>query len=73
MGFGKGFWPSLWFVQGVLEVVFIPGSAIAWVFLAVATAYWLMKIMQNLLPAYLGHVLTALTAVLWIVSSLFLF
>jgi len=71
MGFGKGFWPSLWFVQGVLEVVLIPGSAIAWVFLAVATAYWLLKILPNL-PGGIRPVVWALTATLWIVSSLFL-
>jgi hypothetical protein len=73
MGLGKGLWPSLWFLQGVLEVVFIPGSALAWVFLAVATVYWLMKLMRDMLPAYVGHLLTLLTGMLWIVSSLFLF
>jgi hypothetical protein len=72
MGFGKGFWPSLWFVQGVLEVVFRPGSPIAWVFLAVATVYWLLKIMQGMLPWRLGLVLGVLTAALWIVSFFFL-
>lgn len=73
MGLGKGFWPSLWFVQGVLEVVFSPGSPIAWVFMAVATVYWLLKIMQGLLPANIGLVLGVLTGVLWIVSFFFLF
>jgi hypothetical protein len=73
MGLGKGFWPSLWFVQGVLEVIFIPGSAIAWIFLAVATVYWLLKILQNVLPGRMGLPLGALTGILWIVSFFFLF
>jgi hypothetical protein len=73
MGLGKGFWPSLWFVQGVLEVIFIPGSTIAWIFLAVATVYWLLKIMQNGLPGSIRLPLGALTGVLWIVSFFFLF
>jgi hypothetical protein len=73
MGFGKGFWPSLWLVQGVLEVILVPGSTIAWVFLAVATVYWLLKIMPNVLPGSLGLPLRALTGILWIVSFFFLF
>jgi|GEM_PF-5991637 len=72
MKFGTGFWPSLWFVQGVLEVVLSPQSGIAWVFLAVATAYWLLKILPNV-PGGVRPVVWALTAILWIVSSLFLF
>jgi hypothetical protein len=71
MKFGKGFWPSLWFVQGVLEVFLSPQSGIAWVFLAVATAYWLLKILPNV-PGGVRPVVWVLTAILWIVSSLFL-
>jgi hypothetical protein len=72
MKFGKGFWPSLWFLQGVLEVVFIPQSWIAWVFLAVATGYWLIKILP-IMPGAVRPILWVMTAILWIVSSLFLF
>ena len=71
MKFGKGFWPSLWFVQGVLEVVLSPQAAIAWVFLAVATAYWLLKILPNV-PGGARPVVWLLTAILWIASSLLL-
>ena len=71
VAFGKGFWPSLWFLQGVLEVVFAPQSGIAWVFLAVATSYWLLKILPNL-PGVVRPFLWVLTGILWIVSSLFL-
>ena len=71
MGLGKGLWPSLWFLQGILEVVFSPGSQIAWVFLGVATAYWLLKILPNI-PGGVRPVMWLLTAALWIVSSLFL-
>lgn len=63
----------MWFVQGVVEVIFSPGSAVAWVFLAVATTYWLLKIMQNMLPGGISPVMWALTAMLWIVSSLSFF
>lgn len=70
MGFGKGFWPSLWFVQAFVEVFLSPHSAVAWVFLAVATVYWLLKIMQSFLPKRIGPLMWGLTAALWIVSSL---
>ncbi len=68
MRLGKGFWPSLWFVQGVVEVVSSPGLPIAWVFLAVATAYWFLKILPNL-PGGIRSVVWVLTAMLWIASS----
>ena len=71
MKFGKGFWPTLWFVQGFVEVFLSPRSGIAWVFLAVATAYWLLKILPNM-PGVARPVVWVLTAILWIVSSLFL-
>jgi len=71
MGFGKGFWPSLWLVQGVVEVFLKPGLAIAWIFLAVASVYWTMKILPNM-PGGKGRLMTVLTAALWIVSCFFL-
>ena len=68
MALGKGFWPALWFVSGVLEVVFSPGSAVAWVFLAVSTVYLFLKLFENLMSENIGLVLGVLTAMLWIIS-----
>ncbi len=73
MGLGKGFWPALWFVSGVLEVAFSPGSAVSWIFLAVATIYLVLKMVENLVSGNIGLVLGILTAVLWTVSLLLFF
>jgi hypothetical protein len=73
MGLGKGFLPSLWFISGVLEVVFSPGSAVAWILLVVATIYLILKMFENLLSGNIGLVLGILTAMLWLVSLFLLF
>jgi len=65
---GKGVWAALWFVSGVVEVVFSPGSAIAWVFLVVSTVYMFLKMFENLLSENVGLLLGGLTAALWILS-----
>ncbi len=72
MRLGKGFWPSLWLVSGILEVVFSPSSAVAWIFLVVAIVYWTLKMFENLLSGNIGLVLGILTAALWIISLLLL-
>jgi hypothetical protein len=73
LGLGKGFWPSLWFVSGVLEVVFSPGSAVAWIFLLVSTVYLFLKLFENLMSENIGLVLGVLTAMLWIISLFLMF
>jgi len=65
---GKGVWAALWFVSGVVEVIFAPGSAIAWIFLAVSTVYMFLKMFENLLSENVGLLLGGLTATMWVLS-----
>jgi hypothetical protein len=68
VGFGRGFWPALWFVSGVLEVVFSPGSVVAWIFLVISITYLGFKMFENMMSEDIGLILGILTAMLWIVS-----
>ncbi len=70
MVFGKGFWPALWFVSAVLEVVFESTSLIAWAFLAIATVYLGLKMLEGMLSENVRLVLGLLTGCLWLVSIL---
>ena len=67
-----GVWASLWLVSGVLEVIFAPGSTLAWVFLSIAFVYWILKIFESFLSGNLKTLLGVLTGALWLVSLLFL-